>query len=190
MRGLWMAAGLAAAAATTGCTPAGDEKSTANAQASVNRQETAKQVVTSGKEDVPLPQVPSEVLDAAQAARPGFTPAEAKRETRDGRQYFDIGGTLADGTEVEFDIMADGGRWRVVETQRDMDFSAVPALVRQAAATHDAGFAPTRIIESVQQDGLVIYEHFGPQGSDPQGRKLEIKWDGGRAEVLTREWAH
>ena len=46
------------------------------------------------------------------------------------------------------------------------------------------------MIESVQQDGLVIYELFGPQGGDPQGRKVEIKWDGSRAEVLAREWAH
>ena len=62
--------------------------------------------------------------------------------------------------------------------------------MRQAAAARDAGFAPTRVIESVQQDGLVIYELYGPQGGDPQGRKVEIKWDGNRAEVLTREWAH
>ena len=54
------------------------------------------------------------------AAQPGFTPAEAESETRDGRRYFDIGGKLADGSEVEFDIMEEGGRWRVVETQRDI----------------------------------------------------------------------
>jgi hypothetical protein len=44
--------------------------------------------------------------------------------------------------------------------------------------------APTRVIESVQADGLVIFElHQGE-------RKIEVKWDGRRAEVLAREWAH
>ena len=182
MRKLLIMAVLATAG-STGCAPAGDE-------ANANQQANANQVATSGKEDVPLAQVPAEVLAAAQAARPGFTPAEAERETRDGRHYFDIGGTLPDGSEVEFDIIEEGGRWRVVETQRDIAFASAPAPVRQAAAVHDAGFAPTRVIESVQQDGLVIYELFGPQGGDPQGRKLEVKWDGTRAEVLAQEWAH
>lgn len=189
MRKLLFIVVLATAGLATSCAPAGDE-ATANRQANVNLQETTNQVVTTGKEDVPLAQVPAEVLAAAQAARPGFTPAEAERETRDGRHYFDIGGTLTDGSEVEFDIMEEGGRWRVVETQRDIALAAAPPPVRQAAAARDADFAPTRVIESVQQDGLVIYELFGPQGADPQGRKLEIKWDGTRAEVLTREWAH
>ena len=189
MRKLMIAAVLATIGSTTGCAPAGDEAPT-NPQTTANQPETANRVATTGKVDVPLAQVPAEVLAAAQAARPGFTPAEAERETRDGRHYFDIGGTLADGSEVEFDIMEEGGRWRVVETQRDIELAAAPAPVRRAAAARDAGFAPTRIIESVQQDGLVIYELFGPQGTDPQGRKLEIKWDGTRAEVLTRELAH
>ena len=189
MRKLRMLAVLAAAGSAIACSSAGDESS-ANQQASDNRPESANQVATSGKEEVPLALVPAEVLAAAQAARPGFAPAEADRETRDGRHYFDIGGTLADGSEVEFDIMEEGGRWRVVETQRDIAFTVAPAPVRQAAAASDADFAPTRVIESVQQDGLVIYELYGPQDGDPQGRKLEIRWDGTRAEILAREWAH
>lgn len=147
-------------------------------------------VATSGKSDVALADVPAEVLAAARAARPGFTPAETEAETRDGRRYFDVGGTLADGSEVEFDIMEEGGRWRVVEVQRDIALAGAPAEVRAAASAHDAAFVPTRVIESDQTDGIVIYELFGPQGSDPQGRKLEIKWDGRRAKVLKQEWAH
>ena len=148
------------------------------------------QVSTSGKTEVPLAQVPAEVLAAAQAARPGFTPAEAESETRDGRSYYDVGGTLADGSEVEFDIMQEGGTWRVVETQRDIAFAAAPEPVRAAAIAKEAGLQPSRVIESVQQDGLTIYELYAAQGSDPQGRKLEVKWDGKAAELLTQEWAH
>ena len=149
------------------------------------RNEASNQVVTSGKSEVPLAEVPPEVLAAAAAARPGFTPAEAEAETRDGRRYFDVGGTLADGSEVEFDIMEEGGRWRVVETQRDIAFAAVPAPVREAALAKEAALQPTRVIESVQADGLTIYELYA--GPD---RKLEVKWDGKSAELLTEEWAH
>ncbi len=94
----------------------------------------AANVETSGKVDVALKDVPAEVLAAAMTEQPGFVAAEAESETREGRRYFDVGGKLADGSEVEFDIMEEGGRWRVVETQRDIDFSAVPPPVRQASA--------------------------------------------------------
>ena len=147
-------------------------------------------VATSGKTEVALADVPAEVLAAARAARPGFEPAEAQTETREGRRYYDVEGKLADGSEIEFDIMEEGGRWRVVEIQRDIDLAAAPAPVREAATRHDAAFKPTRVIESDQGDGTIIYELFGPQGADPQGRKVEIKWQDSKAEVLTKEWAH
>ena len=150
----------------------------------------AAKVETSGKADVPLNEVPADVLAVATAAQPGFTPAEAEAETREGRRYFDIEGKLADGSEIEFDIMEEAGRWRVVETQRDIDFSAAPPAVRQASAAADANLQPTRVIESKQQDGVVIYELYEAANGDPQGRKLEVKWDGDKAEILTQEWAH
>ena len=148
---------------------------------SEQNESTPNQVATSGKVEVPLGNVPKDVLAAAEAAQPGFTPAEAESETRDGRRYFDVGGKLADGSEIEFDIMEEGGSWRVVETQRDIRLEAAPEAVRKAAGSFAAG----RVIESRQADGLVIYELY-----DAEQRKLEIKWDGSRAEALTREWAH
>ena len=141
----------------------------------------ANKVETSGKRDVPLANVPTEVLAAATAAQPGFTPAEAEAETRDGRDYFDIGGKLPNGSEVEFDIVRQDGAWRVVETQRDIALASAPAAVRSAAGD----FAAVRVIESRQDGGLVIYELY-----DAEQRKLEIKWDGRSAEKLTKEWAH
>jgi hypothetical protein len=147
-------------------------------------------VATTGKSDVALSDVPAEVLAAARAERPGFTVVEAQAETRDGRHYYDVGGTLADGSEVEFDIMEEKGRWRVVEIQRDIVLADLPAPVRATATTHDPAFVAGRIIESTQADGLVIYELFGPAGGQPLGRKIEIRWDGSRAEVLAQEWAH
>lgn len=148
------------------------------------------QIETSGKSEVALADVPPEVLAAAQAARPGFVPAEAESETRDGRRYFDVGGTLPGGSEIEFDVMDEGGRWRVVETQRDIAFAEAPEPVRRAVAAEEENFAPTRVIESTQADGLVIYEIYGAEGGDPQGRKIEVRWNGTNAERLTAEWAH
>ena len=150
----------------------------------------AGKVATSGKTDVLLAQVPPQVLAAAKAARPGFVPAEAEAETRDGRRYFDVAGRLADGSEVEFDIMEQDGSWKVVETQRDIQFAAAPPSVRKAATEQDAKLAPTRVIESTQSDGVVIYELYAPKNGNRQGRKVEVKLAGGKAEVLSQEWAH
>lgn len=152
--------------------------------------EPVEKVETSGKRDVAVADVPQEVLAAAAVEQPGFIPAEAEAETREGRRYFDVEGKLPDGSEVEFDIMEEGGSWRVVETQRDINFSAAPAAVREASATADAKLHPTRVIESRQQDGVVIYELYAAANGNPQGRKLEVKWDGRKAETLTQEWAH
>ena len=183
MHKLWAMAMLAALPALAAC---GSE---APAPTAVNEAESNR-VATSGKTEVPLDQVPPEVLAAARAARPGFTPAEAESETREGRRYFDIEGTMPDGAEIEFDIMAEGESWRVVETQRDIAFADAPEPVRQAALARDAALAPVRVIESVQADGLIIYELFStPPGATPE-RKLEVRWDGHQASVLDQEWAH
>ena len=176
------------AALVTACLSAGGQRA-GNGSATTNAQPApaapaSNRVAASGKVDVPLPRVPPEVLAAARAARPGFVPAEAETETRDGRLYYDIEGRLPDGSEIEFDIMQEGGQWRVVETQRDIPFAAVPEPVRAAARAHDPALAPTRVIESVQADGLVIFELY--QGE----RKVELRWDGRQAAVLDREWAH
>ena len=148
------------------------------------------QVQSSGKVGTPLAQVPAEVAAAARAAQPDMQIRSAEAETRDGRRYFDIAGVNPDGSEIELDMMEEGGRWRVVETQRDIGFLAAPEPVRAVALAHDPALKPTRVIESRQDDGIVIYELFAPEGGDPQGRKVEVKWDGRQAAVLTSEWAH
>ena len=134
--------------------------------------------------------MPPEVIAAVRKVQRDLVVSSAEVETRDSRRYFDIGGTLSDGSEIELDVMEEAGQWRVVETQRDIAFAAAPDPVRTVARKADASFEPTRVIESRQQDGLVIYELFGPAGGDPQGHQVEIKWDGRTAAVLTSEWAH
>jgi hypothetical protein len=176
---IWAAAMMAAGLASCGRPEAGNDRKAVNGPAA-----ESNRVAASGKVAIALAEVPAPVLAAARAARPGFVPAQAESETRDGRLYYDIKGRMPGGAEIEFDIMEEGGRWRVVETQRDIAFAAAPAPVRAAALAHDSALAPTRVIESVQADGLVIFELY--QGE----RKVEVRWDGRRAEVLAREWAH
>lgn len=148
-----------------------------------------RKVGTTGKEAAALDSVPDTVLAAARAARPGLEISEAEHERRDGREYYDVGGRLADGSELELDLTQVDGAWTVVEVQRDVALAEVPERVRAALPAGQGGWAPTRIIESDQGDGVVIYEFFGP---GPAGGELkrEVKWVDGAAELLEDEWLH
>ena len=152
--------------------------------------EQSEKVATSGKVQTALDAVPKEVLAAAKSAQPHMTFTEAEAEVRDGRHYYDVAGTLPDGSEIELDMLQEPTGWTVVETQRDIALASAPEPVRAAIAKADAAFKPDRVIESRQKDGITIYELFGPrrEGADP--RKVEIKYDGAEAEILTKEWAH
>lgn len=149
-----------------------------------------KKVETSGKIPVALAEVPAPVLEAVRAARADLEIAEASSETRDGRNYYDVEGRLPDGSELELDLVQEGESWRVVEIQRDIVLADTPAPVRAALDAAENSFTPARIIESRQSDDLVIYEFYdaAPEGTEP--RKLEVKFDGSKAELLTSEWAH
>lgn len=143
-------------------------------------------VDASGKEGVGLADVPADVMAVATAAGPGVTFNEAEFETRNGKAYWDIEGEGPNG-EIEFDITQVDGQWAVVETQRDISTTDVPSAVAAALAEAAGDFEPVRIIESIQSDGLVIYEFFGAGDASV---KHEVSWDGELAEHLDEEWAH
>jgi hypothetical protein len=159
-------------------------------RADPNPTEQTDKVATSGKEQTALESVPADVLAAAKAAQPTMTFTEAEAEIRDGRNYYDVAGTLPDGSEVELDMLQEPSGWTVVETQRDIAFASAPEAVRGAIAKADAAFVPSRVIESRQNDGVVIYELFGPTIAGAEPRKVEIKFAANKAEILTKEWAH
>jgi len=146
-------------------------------------------VDASGKEATGLDAVPAAVLQAANTARPDLQIVEAEYETRDGNEYYDVGGTLPDGSELELDMTLQDGAWTVVEVQRDIDIELAPAVVRAALTAHAAEWSPNRIIESDQGDGIVVYEFFGP-GETDELIKIEVKFEDGAAEVLVDEWLH
>lgn len=155
---------------------------------------TPNTVVSSGKAETALADVPPDVIAAAMAIRPAMDVSEAEYETRDGREYYDVGGTLADGSEVELDMTRVDGAWTVVEIQRDIDADALPAPVAAELASAVPGWSATRIIESEQVEsdqgeGTVIYEFFGLDATGGS-IKHEVRWADGKAELLKEEWVH
>jgi hypothetical protein len=152
-------------------------------------QDEGRRVAASGKEDLALEALPEDVRSAALAASPGFSITAVEYETRDGNEYYDVGGTLADGSERELDITRIDGVWTVVEFQRDIGMDLVPEDVAAALAAGVPDWAPTRIIEADQGDGTIIYEFFGP-GPGDELDKHEVKWTDGTAELLVDEWVH
>lgn len=148
-----------------------------------------KKVAASGKQETGLDAVPAAVLAAARTARPDLNIEEAEYETRNGNEYYDVGGTLPDGSELELDMTLLDGVWTVVEVQRDIDYDVAPEAVRDALTAHAADWMPNRIIESDQGDGVIIYEFFGP-GETDEPKKIEVKLEDGATEVLADEWVH
>ena len=107
---------------------------------------------------------------------------------RDGRIYYDVEGSLLDGSEIEFDILLTEQGPEIVEIQRDMPWADVPASVRAAAEAAAPGMLPARVIESRQPDGAVIYELFAPGA--PADPAMEVSLIGGVAAVLAERWPH
>lgn len=154
-----------------------------------NDEEEGRKVEASGKEATDLGAVPAEVLAVARAAMPDLEFTAAEQETRDGNEYYEVGGTLPDGSEWELDMTKVDGVWTVAETQRDIGMDLVPEAVSNALDTKFPGWAPLRIIESDQGGGVVIYEFFG-KTDEGEATKIELKWEDGHAELLIDEWLH
>ncbi len=136
----------------------------------------------------PASALPAEVLAVVRAAQPSMTVQAAELKSREGRRYYDVEGTLPGGAEIELDLLETPDGWKVVETQRDIAWSEAPHPVHAAAAAPTRGIAPARVIESRQNDGMIIYELFAP--GRPNTPAVEISWKDGVAKVLTETWPH
>ncbi|MGH8175554.1 MAG: hypothetical protein ACREV5_04755 [Steroidobacter sp.] len=171
---------LSVAASVAGCSP-GEPGAEAP-------QAPSTKVETSGKEQISPDELPTEVLAAARSARPELEISAAEHEVRNGADYYDVAGKV-NGGEVELDITRVADRWTVVEVQRDLEAANVPAEVSAALSAANPSFNTTRIIESDQGAGVVIYEFFGA-GADGKDAKIEVRLQNGKADVLTSEWVH
>jgi hypothetical protein len=132
--------------------------------------------------------LPAAVSAVIAARQPDFVPAEVLKKVREGRVYYDVEGALADGTEIEFDVLMEGTTARIVEVQRDLDWRDVPAEVRAVGLEASGGAVPVRIIESVQADGAIIYELFAD--GRPADPAYEIRVRSGTVELLEERWVH
>ncbi|MGB3626429.1 MAG: hypothetical protein WA989_11385 [Henriciella sp.] len=138
--------------------------------------------------ELDLSALPASVTAAIAAERPDFEVEEVMKKVRDGRTYYDVEGELGDGSELEFDVLMEGENARIVEIQRDLEWSDVPEDVRTVAPDASDGAEPVRTIESTQTDGAVIYEFFADgQPSDPA---WEVRVRGGEVELLDERWMH
>ena len=132
--------------------------------------------------------LPPAVVAVVQKAAPGVKVTEAELKERENRRYFDVEGVLPDGAEIEFDLLEKNGAWEIVETQRDVAWTSTPKAVQDAAKAAAAKVAPVRVIESTQNDGMVIYELFA--AGQPKTPALEVSWKNGQAKVLAETWPH
>lgn len=159
------------------CNPAGPE-----APATPSAPDTA--ITPTARADIP-----GVVRAVVLTARPGMIIGEAELKEREGRRYYDVEGRMPDGSDIELDLLETPSGWKVVETQRDLPWTKVPARVRAAAEGGQAGFTPVRVIESTQaDDGSVIYELFAD--GQPATPAMEVRVRDGQAEVLKEAWPH
>ncbi len=169
-------AGMMAAAmlALAGCGQAGDGEA-----------EAGSAVLPDGPKSEIAPvaaaDLPEGVREVVLAAVPDIEIAKAQRKARDGMVFYDVEGARGDGSEVELDVIDEGGLYRVVEIQRDIAWADAPAAVRAAADVAPDRFVPARVIESTQADGGVIYELFTVD--KPDEPTAEIDWKNGTAKL-------
>lgn len=137
---------------------------------------------------VAVSELPTDILDVINAERPDFTPEEIEKKVRAGRTYYDIEGE-ASGAEIEFDVLITEAGPSIVEIQRDLAWSDVPAAVRETYARETDAETPVRIIESVQTDGAIIYELF--LAGTPSDPSFEIRTrENADPELLSERWEH
>ena len=129
--------------------------------------------------------VPADVAAVVAAAVPGITITGG--ELSAGNDQYEVTGTSPNGDELELDMVQSNGAWTLLEIQRDVAWSSVPAAVHAEAAAAPDSFEPVRVIESTQAaDGSVVYELFRAtqNGSPSRGPDVEVRWHEGSAQVI------
>lgn len=147
------------------------------------------------KVELNVAELPKQVTDAINQARPGFVVKEAEKEYKHGNVYIDVEGLDKDGNEVEFDSLKQGEYWKIVEIQRDLTLKQTPEIVAAALKSEQPNIQPKRIIESEQVNSehinrVVIYEFYVINQSSGDEQKFEVKLSEGKAKLLKKEWQH
>lgn len=141
------------------------------------------------KQELAINDIPTNVIKIIKEARPNVKIIGAEKELKHGNTYIDVEALTQSGDDIEFDMLLKDGDWRIAEIQRDLAFNQLPKSVQDKYTTELANADASRIIESDQGDGTVIYEFYvvTKQGIES---KHEIKLANGETQLLTEEWAH
>lgn len=180
--GAWMMAGLVLALAGCGDAPGGATGEAAAGKAMLADGPKAAVAVVEAAD------IPAGVRAVVLAKVPDLTIDQAERKARGGLIFYDVEGTRDDGSAVEIDVIEERGAYRVVEVQRDIAWADAPAAVRAAADSAPDHFVPERVIESAQNDGMVIYELFAPGKADEPA--AEVNWKDGKAMLRSERNAY
>jgi hypothetical protein len=142
------------------------------------------------KEALNIDDLPESALSAIKEIKPDFVASEAEKEFKHGNVYLDVEGALADGSEIEFDMLQEGNNWKVVEIQRDLKWQQLPKSVSTALLENTSDFTAKRIIESIQHGtNITVYEFYSVDTAGKEFRK-EVKLENRVAMVLDEEWQH
>ena len=138
--------------------------------------------------EIAIKDVPTSVITLVNATRPDFTISDVLKKERDSRVYYDVEGQLSDGSEIEFDILMSASGPEIVEIQRDIAWTSVPDAARALVdGANEKGDRISRVIESTQTDGAIIYEVFIDGSSAP---KFEVWSKESNYKLLSERWEH
>jgi len=137
-----------------------------------------------GKEvEVPLQEVPEDIMEAARRIEPEAEFHRAQIETEDdGTKVYEIQGKLKDGRRIEVDVLENA---RVQEYELEFTAAQVPGAVLKGIQKKLPGFEPTYIEASHSASGKVMqYEFEGTLGG--QKIDIEVSADGRRIVVADK----
>lgn len=118
-----------------------------------------------GEESIALADVPAAVLRGVEAALPGIRMESSQREEKDGAVLYEVSGVL-EGAKVDVTATAAG---EVLEVERTVPLSTVPAEVRAAAAAAVPG-AVFESAEHIRKKDAWFWELKGRAGK----RNVEV----------------
>jgi len=82
-------------------------------------------------------------------------------------------------------LLLDDSSWRIAEIQRDLNVNQVPKPVLNVFKQRVPTLSPTRIIESDQGDGVIVYEFFTKENDKELKHEVKLM-----VEFLEKEWVH
>ena len=133
--------------------------------------------------EIPLSEVPEDVMKAAHHVQPDAEFHRAQVETEDdGTRVYEIQGSLEGGRRIEVDVLENG---RIQEYEVEFTRDQVPGAVFKGIQKKLPGFEPTYIEASHSASGKVMkYEFEGKLGG--QKIDIEVSADGRRITVADK----